>query len=90
VLTQALSWEWIFLINVPVGVSAFVLSLRFVPESRIAGQRGFDAFGALAVTAGLLVLVYAIVKAEEFGWASRRTVLPVRRRGWAACRVRAY
>ena len=75
VLTEALSWEWVFLINLPIGVATFLATLRIVPESRLVGHRGFDPYGAITVTAGLLVLVYAIVKAEEFGWGSERTLL---------------
>jgi EmrB/QacA subfamily drug resistance transporter len=75
ILTEALSWEWIFFVNVPVGIAAAVLAWRYVPESR-AEQRpdSFDFAGAVTVTAGLIVLVYAIVKAEEFGWGSARTL----------------
>src|SRR5215207_4706678 len=75
VLTETLSWEWIFFVNVPVGVAAALLSLRFVPESRAPDRPdSFDIAGAVAVTAGLIVLVYAIVKAESFGWGSGRTI----------------
>src|SRR5829696_1124445 len=75
VLTETLSWEWIFFVNVPVGVAAALLSLRFVPESRAPDRPdSFDIAGAVAVTAGLIVLVYAIVKAESFGWGSGRTL----------------
>jgi MFS family permease len=70
VLTQLFSWPWIFFVNVPVGVVAFVLSLRLVPESRDEhAERSFDIAGAVSVTAGLMTLVYAIVKAETAGWA---------------------
>jgi EmrB/QacA subfamily drug resistance transporter len=75
ILTDTLSWKWIFLVNVPIGVVAFLLSLRFVPESRVeGGHRTFDLAGAGAVTAGLVVLVYAIVKAQAYGWTSGRTL----------------
>src|SRR5829696_682637 len=75
VLTETLSWEWIFFVNVPVGIAAALLSLRFVPESRAPDRPdSFDIAGAVAVTAGLIVLVYAIVKAESFGWGSGRTL----------------
>ena len=76
ILTDLLSWEWIFFVNVPVGIAAIVLSARFVPESR-ASQRpdGFDIAGATSVTAGLVVLVYTIVKTEEKGWGSAHTLL---------------
>jgi EmrB/QacA subfamily drug resistance transporter len=74
ILTDQLSWEWIFFVNVPVGLVAAMLSWRFIPESRMAGRSGFDFAGAVSVTAGLIVLVYAIVKAQAFGWGSARTL----------------
>jgi EmrB/QacA subfamily drug resistance transporter len=75
VLTEALSWEWIFFVNVPIGIAAFLLSARYVPESRAENRPAtVDIAGAASVTAGLIVLVYAIVKAQEFGWASGRTL----------------
>ena len=75
ILTDTLSWEWIFFVNVPVGVAAALLAVRFIPESR-AEQRpdSFDVAGAVTVTAGLILLVYAIVKAEDYGWGSARTI----------------
>jgi EmrB/QacA subfamily drug resistance transporter len=75
VLTDLLTWEWIFFVNVPIGIAAFVLSLRYVPES-VAPDRPdtVDLPGAVTVTAGLMVLVYAIVKAAEWGWGSARTL----------------
>ena len=75
VLTDLFSWPWIFFVNVPVGIAAFVLSLRFVPESKDEeGHRAFDVAGAVTVTAGLTTLVYGIVKAEEKGWLSAHTL----------------
>src|SRR3984885_7656888 len=75
VLTQLASWEWIFIVNVPVGVLTLLATLRFVPESRAdLGHRSFDLAGAITVTSGLIVLVYAIVKAQAFGWGSSRTI----------------
>jgi EmrB/QacA subfamily drug resistance transporter len=75
ILTDLLSWEWIFFVNVPIGIAAFVLSTRYVPES-VAPERpdSVDLPGAVSVTAGLMVLVYAIVKAEDYGWGSARTL----------------
>ena len=74
VLTTTLSWPWIFFVNVPVGIAVFVLSLRFVPESKDEhAHKSFDVAGALTVTAGLLALVYGIVKAQEKGWTSLHT-----------------
>jgi EmrB/QacA subfamily drug resistance transporter len=75
VLTDLLSWEWIFFINVPVGVLAVAAALRFVPESRDeSAHRSFDLAGATTVTTGLVALVYGIVKAQEYGWGSARTM----------------
>jgi EmrB/QacA subfamily drug resistance transporter len=75
ILTETLSWEWIFFINVPIGVGIVLAALRFVPNSRVeGGSRHFDLVGAVSVTAGLLVLVYAIVKAQEWGWGSGSTL----------------
>jgi EmrB/QacA subfamily drug resistance transporter len=75
ILTDLLSWEWIFFVNVPIGIATAALALRFVPESRAPNrQPGADLPGAITVTAGLIVLVYAIVKAEDFGWGSGRTL----------------
>ena len=75
VLTDLASWPWIFIVNVPVGVVTLALALRFVPESRAdVHHRSFDVAGALTVTAGLVVLVFTIVKAQSFGWGSPRTL----------------
>ena len=75
VLTDLLSWQWIFFVNVPVGVMALALTQRFVPESRVTGEnRSFDLAGAASVTAGLVLIVFAIVKAQSFGWGSARTL----------------
>jgi EmrB/QacA subfamily drug resistance transporter len=75
VLTDLLSWPWIFFVNVPVGVIALAMTRRFVPESRAAtGHRTFDLAGAASVTAALVLIVYAIVKAQSFGWGSARTI----------------
>jgi EmrB/QacA subfamily drug resistance transporter len=75
-LTETFSWRWVFFINLPIGIAAALLSLRFVPNSR-AEERppSYDVAGALTVTGGLLVLVYAIVKAQSYGWGSAKTIL---------------
>ena len=71
ILTDALSWPWIFFVNVPVGIVTFVLSLRLVPESRdLHVHKSFDLAGAVSVTAGLIALVYGIVRSAESGWGS--------------------
>ena len=75
VLTDLASWQWNFIVNVPVGLISLALALRFVPESRVEGAtRSFDLAGAFAVTSGLVVIVYGIVKAQAFGWGSPRTI----------------
>ena len=75
ILVEAFSWPWIFFVNIPVGIAAFLLSLRFVPESRDEREhKSFDVAGAVTVTAGLIVLVYTIVKAQEKGWGSAHTL----------------
>jgi EmrB/QacA subfamily drug resistance transporter len=76
ILTKYLGWQWIFYVNVPVGALVFGLTLPFVPESRAElGHRRFDAAGAITVTSGLALLVYAISKAPDVGWGSTRTIL---------------
>jgi EmrB/QacA subfamily drug resistance transporter len=75
VLTDLASWPWIFIVNVPVGAVALALTLRYVPESRAHMEhRAFDLAGAFAVTAGLVVLVFGIVKSQTYGWGSARTI----------------
>jgi EmrB/QacA subfamily drug resistance transporter len=74
ILVDTLSWEWIFFVNVPVGIVAAILSARLIRESRADGTGAFDILGAVTVTAGLMVLVYAIVKAQSFGWGSPKTL----------------
>jgi len=74
-LTRYAGWEYIFFLNVPVGAAALLLAPRIVPESRLRdGRRRFDPLGAVTVTGGLLLLVYAIPKAPQAGWGSARTV----------------
>ena len=75
ILTDLLSWPWIFLVNIPIGIGTAFAALRFVPESRAeTAERRFDLAGAVSVTAGLLVLVYAIVRAQVKGWGSLHTL----------------
>jgi EmrB/QacA subfamily drug resistance transporter len=75
ILTDVFSWPWIFFVNIPVGIAVFVASRRSVPESKDPrAHRGYDLAGAVTVTAGLLVLVYGIVKAQEKGWGSTHTI----------------
>jgi EmrB/QacA subfamily drug resistance transporter len=74
VLTDALSWEWIFFINVPVGAVAFALTPFLLTESRDAHVKTFDLPGAALVTGGLSSLVYAITQAGQQGWVAGRTL----------------
>jgi EmrB/QacA subfamily drug resistance transporter len=70
-LVETLSWPWIFFVNVPVGIAAFIVSLRYVPESKDEHvHKSFDLAGAVAVTGGLIALVYGIVRSAESGWGS--------------------
>jgi EmrB/QacA subfamily drug resistance transporter len=74
VLTDLLSWEWIFFVNVPVGIAAFVATPFLIGESRDATAKSFDFPGAVLVTGGLVVLVYAITQANDYGWTSVETI----------------
>jgi EmrB/QacA subfamily drug resistance transporter len=78
VLTEAASWHWIFLVNLPIGVLTLLLSARILSPDTPAGPRGkADVAGAALVTAGLMLLVFAVVKAEAYGWGSAKTWLLV-------------
>jgi EmrB/QacA subfamily drug resistance transporter len=74
ILTDALSWAWIFFVNVPVGVTGFVLAPLLLRESRDASVKRFDVPGAVLVTSGLSSLVYAITQAGQDGWLAGRTL----------------
>jgi EmrB/QacA subfamily drug resistance transporter len=75
VLTDLASWRWVFFVNVPVGIITIALAWRYVAESRIEVEdRSFDLAGAVTVTGGLVLLVYAIVKAQSYGWGSGKTI----------------
>ncbi len=75
ILTSGLGWEWIFFVNVPIGVAAIVITPMLVDESHAElGHRRFDIPGAVTATAGLILLVYAIVRTGENGWASSTTI----------------
>ena len=76
VLTAVLSWEWIFLVNVPIGLAAIALAPRILPAGGAnRALRKLDVPGALLVVAGLVVLVYAIDGAAAHGWGSARTLV---------------
>ena len=75
VLTDQLNWSWIFYINVPVGALVIALGPRILRESRVdAAERAFDALGAVLVTAGLSLLVYALVQTVDHSWTAPRTI----------------
>jgi len=75
VLTDGLGWEWVMWVNVPVALIVLALTPRLIPESRSESQtRHFDLAGAVTVTAGLSLLVYAIVDVESAGWGSTQTI----------------
>lgn len=75
ILTDVLSWQWIFLVNLPVGVAVVALSLRLLPTAPgIAATGRLDIAGALTVTASLMLAVYAIVNGNETGWTSGQTL----------------
>jgi len=74
-LTRYAGWQYIFYLNVPIGAAALALAPRIVPDSRLAStRRRFDAFGAIAGTGGMVLLVDAISQAPEYGWGATRTV----------------
>jgi EmrB/QacA subfamily drug resistance transporter len=74
ILTDLLSWEWIFFINVPVGLAAVAVTPLLLAESRDEGMRSFDVPGAVLVTSGMVTLVYAITQANQYGWSSAETI----------------
>ncbi len=74
ILTDVLSWEWIFFVNVPIGAAGLALTPRLLAESRDDEARSFDIPGAVLVTSGLVVLVYAITQANDYGWGSLETI----------------
>jgi EmrB/QacA subfamily drug resistance transporter len=75
VLTDGLGWQWVLWVNVPIGIAAAALAPSLIVESRAdAGRRHFDFAGAASITAGLSVLVYALVDANDAGWGSGQTI----------------
>jgi EmrB/QacA subfamily drug resistance transporter len=75
VLTDGLGWEWVLWVNVPIGFAAAALSPMLLAESRSDSQtRTFDVAGAVSITAGLSILVYALVDAVDAGWGSTQTI----------------
>jgi EmrB/QacA subfamily drug resistance transporter len=75
VLTQYAGWEWIFFVNVPIGLAAIPLVFRYVDESRAEGlTKHFDSAGAVTVTGSLMLLVYGLTQSTTVGWGSARTI----------------
>ncbi|HYY64112.1 MAG TPA: DHA2 family efflux MFS transporter permease subunit [Gaiellaceae bacterium] len=75
ILTDTINWHWIFLVNLPIGILVFVLSLRLLPGSRgTAVERRLDVAGAITVTGALMLAVYAIVNGNQAGWTSAQTL----------------
>ena len=74
VLTDSLGWEWVLFVNVPVTALAAFGAWRVLGESRSEGERRFDAAGALTITAGLVIFVYALVDTDDAGWGSGQTI----------------
>ncbi|PKV80612.1 DHA2 family efflux MFS transporter permease subunit [Nocardia fluminea] len=75
VLTDALNWHWIFLINVPIGVLTVLVAVKALPADRGLGwSAGADVLGAVLVTAGLMLGIYTVVEVERYGWVSAHTL----------------
>src|SRR4029078_345390 len=74
VLTDILSWHWIFLVNIPVGIAVFLLCRSLLPGDQAAAKRRLDLWGAVTVTASLMLAVYAIVNGNAEGWTSGQTL----------------
>jgi EmrB/QacA subfamily drug resistance transporter len=77
VIVQLLSWRWVFFVNVPIGAVVLAMAPRIVPESRSesVSKGGYDVEGALAITLGMIALVFTLIKADSWGWTSGRTLV---------------
>jgi len=76
ILTQSLGWQWVLFVNVPIGLAAAAVAPMLLAESRREGlERNFDLAGAITSTGGLVLLVYAVVKAVDNGWGSTTTIV---------------
>src|ERR671924_12950 len=75
ILTETLGWEWVLFVNTPIGIAAALLAPRLLGESRDASSPSFDFAGAISVTAGLALLVYTLVDANDAGWGSTQTLV---------------
>jgi EmrB/QacA subfamily drug resistance transporter len=82
ILTEYVGWEWVFFVNVPIGLGALFFVRRFVDESKAPDlARHFDAWGAFTVTTGLILFVFALTRAPTEGWTSTEVILSLV--GWA-------
>jgi EmrB/QacA subfamily drug resistance transporter len=75
ILTETLGWEWVLFVNTPIGIAAALLAPYLLRESRDASSPSFDFAGAFSVTAGLALLVYTLVDANDAGWGSSQTLV---------------
>ena len=75
VIVEALSWRWIFFVNVPIGALLLAAAPRRIPESRSEGAAvGYDLWGAVTITLGTMAFVFALIRADTWGWGSGRTL----------------
>jgi EmrB/QacA subfamily drug resistance transporter len=74
VITDVLTWHWVFLINLPVGIAVFALTLSLIPAGRGQGRAKIDFAGAATITASLMLAVYAVVNGNDAGWTGARTL----------------
>jgi EmrB/QacA subfamily drug resistance transporter len=75
ILTETLGWEWVLFVNTPIGIAAALLAPRLLEDSRDQSRASFDIAGAVSVTAGLALLVYTLVDANDAGWGSTQTLV---------------
>jgi EmrB/QacA subfamily drug resistance transporter len=74
-IVELLSWRWVFFVNLPIGVAVLLLARRILAESRAEGVRGgYDLEGASAITLGTMALVFTLIKSNDWGWGSTRTL----------------
>jgi EmrB/QacA subfamily drug resistance transporter len=74
IITSSLGWEWIFFVNVPIGVAAVLITMSRVVESRDPGATGVDWAGLISFSTALFLLVYALVQGNDKGWGSTEIV----------------
>ena len=77
VITQEVSWRWVLLINVPIGLITVIAAARYIARHRDRGRSSFDLAGALALTLGLLAQAYGAVNAGTHGWTSAAALIPI-------------